>query len=803
MQAVWWRIRAGLRAWRVPASLTLVTALMGAVVLAALAGAFRTDTAVSRFLQYAGPTEGQVEADSRTMDKIAALPSVAYTVRAALMLAFPAVAGGRTAVPAPNQSQVITYAWIHIPPQARAIIVAGRPAVLSRPGEVMLNEAAARALNARTGSVIHPRGYRPDQYQEVVNGAVLPAKVVLPAVRVVGIFRTPADLTENPEITSGVTFAGNAAIYATPAFYHKYAASVGSGVGLLFHLKHGAAGLQAFKDQVKRLFGDRALVEPGDDDSTAAVAAQRGTSLQALALLLFGVIVALAMLIIVAQNVARHTHITSGDFATLRALGFSPRQLFLVGLAPGALAAAAGMALAVPVAYGLSVFTPIGLARRAETSPGLSFNAAILLGGATVLTVLLTGPTALTALRVAKSMAGASAARTARHGTRIARWMAGAGFPPTSVAGTRLAFEPGRDRTAVPVRSAIFGMAVALAAVMAAVVFASSLAHVINDSVIAGWKWDVTVGNPHSGDLGGQIEPGLRDDPDVAGFTATAMLDEPLPLDGRPVSVVGLQSVTGDVAPPVLAGRLPHAPDEIALAGRELRALHKHIGSLITARGAHGPVTLHIVGQIVLSPEITNEQVPLGSGAVMTLAGAQALSSTPLARNVFPVQLRTPSQAAVTHLKRQFPGVVLPAVTPPEMRDLRGVNSPPLALALLLTLLAIGTITHALITSVRRRGRDLAILKTIGFTPRQIRTTVAWQATAIAATSLIIGLPLGIAAGRLAWTLLAAQFGITPAPVISPLVIAAFPATLLLANAAAALPARTAHIQPATLLKTE
>ena len=102
------------------------------------------------------------------------------------------------------------------------------------------------------------------------------------------------------------------------------------------------------------------------------------------------------------------------------------------------------------------------------------------------------------------------------------------------------------------------------------------------------------------------------------------------------------------------------------------------------------------------------------------------------------------------------------------MRDLQGVNSLPLALALLLTLLAIGTVAHALITSVRRRGRELAILKAIGFVPRQVRATVAWQATTIPGTSLIVGLPLGIVAGRLAWTLLASQFGITPVPVTSP-----------------------------------
>jgi hypothetical protein len=194
----------------------VITAVLGTVVLVALAGARRTDTAVSRFLQYAGPSEGQVEADSRTLDKVAALPSVGYAGRAALMLAFPAVVGGRM-VAVPGQSQVITVALIDSPPQVRVISVAGRQAVSSRASEVMIDEAAARALGAHIGSVIHLRGYRPDQFHQVLNGAVLRPGVALPGVRVVGIIRTPADLTENPDVPSDVTFAGRKTIYATAA----------------------------------------------------------------------------------------------------------------------------------------------------------------------------------------------------------------------------------------------------------------------------------------------------------------------------------------------------------------------------------------------------------------------------------------------------------------------------------------------------------------------------------------------------------------------------------------------------------
>ena len=161
---------------------------------------------------------------------------------------------------------------------------------------------------------------------------------------------------------------------------------------------------------------------------------------------------------------------------------------------------------------------------------------------------------------------------------------------------------------------------------------------------------------------------------------------------------------------------------------------------------------------MVLSPEIANEQIQLGSGAVMTLGGAAAVSQTPMPRNVFLVTLRKPvSQAAIGRLKQQFPGTVLPAVPPPDVRDLSGVSGLPLALALLLMLLASGTIAHTLLTSVRRRRRELAILKTVGFVARQVRATVAWQATAIAGVGLIVGLPLGLIAGRWTWTLFAAR----------------------------------------------
>jgi hypothetical protein len=800
VRPVWLCVRAGLRQdWRGLALLTLITAVLGAVVLAALAGARRTDTAVARFLQYAGPVQGYVSADPATVARIPALPGVAYAEVADRMLAGPVSVDGRPV----SLLQVSTLALLDRPPQVRGIVIAGRWAAQSRADEAVLDESGAQALDAHVGSVLELRGYRRSQMQQVLNGSTVPPQVVLGDVRVTGIIRIPTDLTGNSAVDANVTYAGQGDLFTTDAFFQKYRASVGGFLDVAFQLKQGAAGLPAFDAQVRRLAGGNAQVELGADDNAAAGAfAQRGTTLEALALLVFAVIVALALLVVVGQSLARQAYAAAGDFPALRSLGATPRQLTAAAAAPGALVAVAGMALAVPVAYLLSWFTPIGLARRAEISPGFAFDAAAMLGGAAVLALLLAGRAALAAPRAARPAARGTA--TARPGSWLAGWLAGLGLSPAALSGIRLAFETGRGRAAVPVRAAIVGMAAALAAVLAALVFSSSVSYVVGDPAIAGWDWDVTVGNPHSGDVSAQAVPRLRADTFVSGFTVTAMGGTRL--DGRDdVTIVGLQTVTGRVVPPVLAGRLPTAPGEIALGGRELRGLGKSVGDTVLASGPHGPVPLRVTGEVVLSPEITNEQTELGSGGVMTMAGALAVSQMPMPRNVFLVSLREPGNpAAISSLKQQFPGTVLPAVPPPEVRDLSGVSGLPLILAFVLMLLACGIIAHTLLTSVRRRRRDLAVLKTVGFVTRQVRATVAWQATALACAGLIVGVPLGLLAGRWAWVLFASQVAIVPAPVISPLTLLAIPVVLLVANAIAAIPARSAaRTQPAVILRTE
>jgi ABC-type lipoprotein release transport system permease subunit len=133
------------------------------------------------------------------------------------------------------------------------------------------------------------------------------------------------------------------------------------------------------------------------------------------------------------------------------------------------------------------------------------------------------------------------------------------------------------------------------------------------------------------------------------------------------------------------------------------------------------------------------------------------------------------------------------------------VENLPVLMAALVATGAAAMLVHVLVTSVRRRRRDLAVLKALGFTRRQVSAAVAWQATALVAFALAIGLPVGVATGRWIWTLFATRIYTLPEPVV-PLraVLVLIPATVLVANLVAALPARAAAAtRPAVVLRSE
>ena len=109
---------------------------------------------------------------------------------------------------------------------------------------------------------------------------------------------------------------------------------------------------------------------------------------------------------------------------------------------------------------------------------------------------------------------------------------------------------------------------------------------------------------------------------------------------------------------------------------------------------------------------------------------------------------------------------VLPVQRPAEIVNYKSMGTMPVILAGGVAAGAVAALGLALVASVRRRRRDLALLKTLGFTRRQLAATVAWQSTVIAVGGVVIGVPLGIAAGRWLWILFARALSAVPDPVI-------------------------------------
>jgi len=142
---------------------------------------------------------------------------------------------------------------------------------------------------------------------------------------------------------------------------------------------------------------------------------------------------------------------------------------------------------------------------------------------------------------------------------------------------------------------------------------------------------------------------------------------------------------------------------------------------------------------------------------------------------------------------------------PAEIVNYLSMSSTPLYLGIALAVGAIAALALTLVTSVRRRRRDLALLKTLGFTRRQLAAVVAYQSTVAVAIGTVIGIPSGIVIGRTLWDLFARGIhavpdATVPAATITFVAIAA----LVLANVVAALPGlQAARTRTAVLLRTE
>jgi hypothetical protein len=350
-----------------------------------------------------------------------------------------------------------------------------------------------------------------------------------------------------------------------------------------------------------------------------------------------------------------------------------------------------------------------------------------------------------------------------------------------------------------------------VAALAATLSFAASLDRLLGTPRLYGWNWDAHVTtNSETGDAEGIIRS-IGPDTRVA---ALAGVDTPPLAIGRTeFDGLFLRQYKGLIQPVILEGRAPRGPNEVALGTETLRQVHAHVGSTVTIRVtaiAPKPARFRVVGRAVIRPQ--SDTARLGRGAVLDYSAESRL----VPPDVHPppisdVELRLAPGAdrprALADLAKRL-GSDYQLTTPKRPADLVNfgrVQNLPLIFGAIVGLLGAATLAQTLITSIRRRRRDLSILKTLGFSSAQVRGAVAWQATTFVVVAVAIGLPLGIAAGRLAWSGFANHLGALSEPVSPRLaLIVTVPAAILVANLIAAVPAAIAgRTRPAVVLRTE
>ncbi len=799
-------LQAGARhRWRSWLALTLLTAVVVGLVLAGAATARRTATAFPRFEAAHGYDSFFYSADP--VPRVASLPEVASVTR----LLAPA-AGAPTCTCHPIGAN--DFSVDEVPPaQLTQVVklVSGRLPDQSDPDQVLASYNL-EPLGVHIGSVLHVPLAASSQRAAVLSNANLIPSGPTVTLHVVGFSVSEFEFPT----TSGPPSYD---LYATSSFARKYDARSVVFDEYMFRLRHGAASLPRFNAQVRSLGG-----LSGTDLDSLANSIATSIAPQAVGWWILTGLAALVGILVLAQALARQAALEAEDYPALGALGATRRQLFTLTMARTLAVALTGAAGGVLLAALLSTFVPVGEARLADPAPGFDFDALLLLGGAAMAVAAVLALGVWPAVRASRLVSRRDDDRVVRS-SRVVAFLIASGAPPSALIGIRNALERGRGRTAVPVSSAIVGAVLAVAVLCGTAVFGASLTHLTSTPAQYGQAFDAWFSANNTGSVA-QNDRLLHDleRPGVAAITAG--VGDDVSINGHVVDALAGRSLRGPYMMTIVDGRLPAADDEVVLGAKTMRQVGASVGSTVrvaisgssSAGGATKVRSFRVVGTTVLPADFNG--AALGTGALFTLDGLLGPVCPSGARNHtclsallvadsggFLVRTTPGPQgtAALAALSRDYPSQVNFPRPPTDLVNFGEAVNFPLIFGLIVVLFGVATLLHMLLSSLNRRRREMGLLKSLGFVRRQIALSVSWQTTTVAAIGVVLGIPLGIAAGRLVWNAFASNLGVVADPVVTAWAVAAIAAgTLVVANLLAVGPALVAsRARAASLLKAE
>jgi FtsX-like permease family len=834
-----YRLRVTLaQRWPGYLSLVLLIGLVGGLALGSIAAARRTQSSYPTFLASTNPsnlyfssfgTGGPAAADNGIHSVTAAkISRLAHVKRVASSLNLLVAPLGRTGAPELGKVGRLNAAGSTDGEnftQDRVAVVRGRMANPRKVDEFVTTAEGARLLGLRVGQRIALGAYTAAQTNAVGFGTPRVRPRIRLEARLVGL------VVFNDQVVQDDVDAFETEVLFTPALTKEALAdSTGAQYGL--QLSGGDASVPAVERELAK------LVPPGtvyEFHRTSLIEArvERVVKPESIALAVFGGIAAVAALVIAALSISRHFQREAADVRVLRALGAEPAAVAATELIGVLVAVVVGSVLAAVVAVGLSPLSPLGPVRAVYPTPGFDADWTVLGFGVLALVVALGAIAAAMAYRSLPHRV----ARRLRFGSPgpsgVARAGAAVGLPTPAIVGMRFALEPAR-RTSAPVRSALIGAVLAVATVAATVTFGSSLHTLVSRPALYGWNWNYLL-YPGNQNIPTRTLTQLHHDPDVA--AASGVSPDQAQIDGQEVPIL-MTTLDVDPGPPILSGHTVTAAGQIVLGGATLAQLHKHVGeTVVLSFGAPQnapiyvpPTRLKIVGTATFPaigyPSSVADHTSMGTGAlVSTTVEPTALTraetkSDPLLNGPSMVLVRLRPGLSPAAGKADMQRVVqatnrvlaadpndggnsislLGVQRPAEIVNYQSMGITPVILSAGLALGAVLALGLTVAETVRRRRRDLALLKSLGFTRRQLSAVAAWQASVAAVVGVAFGVPIGIVLGRLLWILFARNIDAVPEPTVPvwPIVLICLGA-IVLANLVAALPGQLAARTPTAL----
>lgn len=695
--------------------------------------------------------------------------------------------------------------------QDKVTVTEGRMADPDRPDELMLSAEGASALGVHVGDVLPVGIYTNAQTQLPGFGTarVKPSRIV--DEKVVGIAEFNTAVVEDQ-----VDESNQPNNLFTPALTRQLLNCCVNYAESSVQVKGGAREVATVEGEIAHLL-PKGFPSFGDPQSEVLAKAQRSIEPEAIALGVFGGIVALAALLIAAQVMGRQLRLGAEEREVLRSLGARPILTSTVGLMGVGGAVVVGALLAAAVAVALSPLAPLGPVRPVYPYRGVAFDWTVLGLGIVVLVVVLGATAVAIGYRGAPHRRGQLAPSGLDRPSRVVHAAAAAGLSAPALTGVRFALESGSGRRSVPVRSAILGAAMAMVVLVGTVTFGASLNALVSHPALYGWNWDYILVT--GGDIPQRQVTTLLDRDHYIAQWSGIYTPPAVQIEDQTVPVLG-ETPNAAVAPPVLSGHGLERANQVVLGAVSLAQLHKQVGDTVeVSSGLSAPTRLRIVGTATMPTLGSSEgqHLEMGTGAILSSQLIPSFDRNPFddplaGPNVVLVRLRKGLNRSIelrslnkiahdTSNTANFGVTVSGVLRPAEIVNYRSLGATPVYLGAGLAVGAVAALGLTLIASVRRRRRDLALLKTLGFTGRQLAAAIAWQSTIAIIIGTVVGVPLGIALGRWLWDLFAHNIHAVPAPSVPALSVALIAVgAIVLANVVAFLPGRIAARTPTALL---